>query len=144
MFLNVSINFTFCRYLALLSDKKMESFEFPSNFIWSAATASYQVEGGVAEDGRGPSIWDTFSKAGKCRNHTGDIACDSYHNWERDIEIVKELGVQQYRMSFSWSRILPDGTLKHVNQKGVEYYKKLIAGLIEAGIEPMVSSSEKR
>ena len=125
--------------LGLLSDSKMDSFEFPPKFIWSAATASYQIEGGAAEDGRGPSIWDTFSKAGKCRNYTGDVACDSYHNWRRDIEMIKELGIQQYRFSISWSRLLPDGTLKKVNQKGVEYYKNLINGLIEAGIEPMVS-----
>ncbi|KAE9548013.1 hypothetical protein FO519_008774 [Halicephalobus sp. NKZ332] len=117
----------------------MESFEFPSNFTWSVATASYQIEGAASEDGRGPSIWDTFSKAGKCQNDTGDVACDSYHNWKRDIEMIKELGVHQYRLSLSWSRLLPDGTLKKINQKGVEYYKKLIAGLIEAGIEPMIT-----
>uniref|UniRef100_A0AC34RR68 Beta-glucosidase n=1 Tax=Panagrolaimus sp. JU765 TaxID=591449 RepID=A0AC34RR68_9BILA len=122
-----------------MSSESVKTYDFPPNFVWAVATSAYQIEGAASEDGRGPSIWDMFSKAGKSKNHTGCVACDSYHNWKRDIEMIKELGVQQYRFSISWPRILPDGTLKTINQKGVEYYKNLIAGLIEAGIEPNVT-----
>ena len=109
--------------------------KFPESFTWGVATAAAQVEGAVFEDGRGPSIWDAFSRLpGKIKNgYLPDIACDSYHKVERDVEMLKELGVKSYRFSFSWSRILPEGTGK-VNEKGIIYYKKLLALLKENGI----------
>ncbi|XP_061162615.1 uncharacterized protein LOC133171833 [Saccostrea echinata] len=115
--------------------------QFPDDFIWSAATAAYQVEGAWNEDGRGPSIWDTFSHIkGKIENNdTGDVACDSYHNFQQDVELLKELGVSHYRFSISWSRIYPLGTTEMLNQRGVEYYHRLIDALKAAKIEPMVT-----
>lgn len=85
---------------------------FPENFVWGAATAAYQVEGAVQEDGRGLSIWDTFSHTpGKTRNgDTGDIACDSYHRWAEDIALLKEMHLKAYRFSIAWPRHLPAGT----------------------------------
>jgi len=85
---------------------------FPENFVWGAATAAYQVEGAVQEDGRGLSIWDTFSHTpGKTRNgDTGDIACDSYHRWAEDIALLKEMHLKAYRFSIAWPRIFPQGT----------------------------------
>uniref|UniRef100_A0A0N4Z7E2 Cytosolic beta-glucosidase n=1 Tax=Parastrongyloides trichosuri TaxID=131310 RepID=A0A0N4Z7E2_PARTI len=114
--------------------------QFPKDFIWGTATSSYQIEGGAFEDGKGKSIWDDFVKlSGKIANNdTGDVACDSYHRIDQDIEILKELGVQFYRFSLSWPRIFPTGYGK-VNQKGVDYYNKLINKLIENNIQPMVT-----
>ena len=85
---------------------------FPENFVWGAATAAYQVEGAVQEDGRGLSIWDTFSHTpGKTKNgDTGDIACDSYHRWAEDIALLKEMHLKAYRFSIAWPRIFPQGT----------------------------------
>ena len=84
---------------------------FPPGFVWGTATASYQVEGGATADGRGPSIWDTFSHTpGKVRDgDTGDIACDHYHRWPEDIALMRELGIKAYRLSMAWSRVLPAG-----------------------------------
>ncbi|KHN85171.1 Beta-glucosidase 6 [Toxocara canis] len=117
------------------------SYTFPHGFIWSTATAAYQVEGAAFEDGRAPSTWDRFVRLpGKIDdNSTADVACDSYHLYASDIELMKNLGVKQYRFSISWSRILPHGLVDFVNTKGVEYYNKLIAELIKNGIEPMVT-----
>jgi beta-glucosidase len=124
--------------MSLMPEKHI--YKFPDDFKFACATAAYQVEGAFNEDGRAASIWDTFTHEGGSANHdTGDIACDSYHLWKRDIEMIKSLGVQQYRFSISWPRILPDGTTKHVNQKGVDYYKTLLKALIDEGIEPMVN-----
>lgn len=111
--------------------------KFPENFVWGVATAAAQIEGAAFEDGRGPSIWDAFSRLpGKIKNGgLPDTACDSYHLVERDVEMLKELGVNSYRFSFSWSRILPEGTGK-VNDKGIAYYKKLLTLLKENGIRP--------
>ena len=93
--------------------------QFPENFVWGVATAAAQIEGAAFEDGRGPSIWDVFSRMpGKIKNGgIPDICCDSYHNIERDVALLNELGVKAYRLSFSWSRILPDG-VGEVNQQG--------------------------
>ena len=111
--------------------------QFPDNFTWGVATAAAQIEGGAFEDNRGASIWDVFSRLpGKIKNGgIPEVACDSYHRVERDVEMMKELGVNSYRFSFSWSRILPDGT-GQVNEKGIAYYKKLIRLLKENGIRP--------
>ncbi|XP_061162617.1 lactase/phlorizin hydrolase-like, partial [Saccostrea echinata] len=115
--------------------------KFPDDFIWSAATAAYQVEGAWNEDGRGPSIWDTFSHLpGRTLNgDTGDITCDSYHNYLRDVEMLKELGVSHYRFSISWSRIFPLGTDEMFNPRGAAYYHRLIDALKASGIKPMVT-----
>src|SRR5271166_1624245 len=93
---------------------------FPDGFLWGAATAAYQIEGAATEDGKGPSIWDTFSHTpGKVyHGDTGDVACDSYHRYPEDIEVLKRLGVEAYRFSVSWPRILPEGR-GEVNPKGL-------------------------
>lgn len=116
----------------------MSVIEFPKDFKWGAATAAYQIEGAADKDGRKPSIWDTFSKTpGKVYNgDTGDIACDSYHRYEEDVELVADLGAEMYRFSVSWPRIFPDGT-GEVNRAGVEYYHRLVDSLLAKGIEPM-------
>ncbi len=111
-------------------------YQFPENFVWGVATAAAQIEGAAFEDGRGPSIWDVFSRLpGKIKNGgVPDVCCDSYHNIERDVALLKELGVKAYRLSFSWSRILPDG-VGEVNSAGIDYYKRLLTALKEAGIQ---------
>ena len=113
---------------------------FCKDFIWGAATASYQIEGAAAEDGKGPSVWDRFShEPGKiCFGHTGDVACDHYHRFREDVALMKEMGVKNYRFSLSWPRLLPEGTGK-VNEKGVAFYNALIDELISAGIRPFVT-----
>jgi beta-glucosidase len=114
--------------------------KLPAGFVWGCATASYQIEGAVKEDGRGASIWDVFSHTpGKVANgDTGDVACDSYHRYREDIALLKNLGVKAYRMSIAWSRIYPNGR-GPVNQKGVDYYNRVIDALLAAGIQPYVT-----
>ncbi len=116
----------------------MTQLQFPDGFTWGVATSAYQIEGTWNEDGRSPSIWDTFAKIpGKTKNgDTGDVACDHYHRWPQDVALMKELGVQVYRFSVSWPRILPNGR-GQVNQKGLDFYSRLVDGLLEAGITPM-------
>lgn len=116
----------------------MAIIQFPENMKWGTATASYQIEGATNEDGRGLSIWDTFSKTpGKVLNgDNGDVACDSYHRYEEDVQIMKELGIDVYRFSVAWPRIFPHGT-GEINQAGLDYYHRLVDALLEAGIEPM-------
>ena len=111
--------------------------EFPKDFIWGVATAAQQIEGGMREGGRGFSNWDVFSHIPGTIQGGGvpDIACDSYHLYERDVAMMKELGVTSYRFSFSWPRIIPDGS-GEVNPEGIAYYKRLIACLKENGIIP--------
>lgn len=113
---------------------------FPKDFIWGSATASYQIEGAVNEDGRGESIWDRFSHTpGKVTNgDTGDVACDHYHRYKQDIKIMKEIGLQSYRFSIAWPRIFPEGKGK-MNQKGIDFYDRLINELLENGIDPAVT-----
>lgn len=115
----------------------MAIIQFPSGFRWGAATASYQIEGAAHEDGRGLSIWDTFSHTpGKVHNgDNGDVACDSYHRFEEDISLMKELGITCYRFSVAWPRIYPNGR-GEVNPKGLEFYHRFVDKLLEAGIEP--------
>jgi beta-glucosidase len=110
---------------------------FPADFTWGVATAAYQVEGAVAEDGRSPSIWDTFSHTpGKIDGgDTGDVACDHYHRWPEDIAIMKELGVNAYRFSVAWPRVVPGGS-GPVNPAGLAFYDRLVDALLEAGITP--------
>ncbi|OPZ89576.1 MAG: Beta-glucosidase [Firmicutes bacterium ADurb.Bin419] len=115
----------------------MKKSEFPKDFMWGSATASYQVEGAYNEDGRGESIWDRFSHTpGKVLNSdNGDVACDHYHRYEEDVRLMKELGLKYYRFSIAWPRIFPDGTGKP-NEKGIDFYKRLTNLLLENGISP--------
>ncbi len=113
---------------------------FPESFLWGTATAAYQVEGAVNEDGRGTSIWDTFSHTpGKVlHGDTGDIACDQYHRLEEDLDLMTELGLRAYRFSVAWPRIQPEGS-GPANQKGLDFYRRLVEGLRERSIEPMLT-----
>ena len=113
---------------------------FRKDFVWGAATASYQVEGAAYEDGKGLNIWDVFCKEDGhvYEHHTGDVACDQYHRYKEDVAIMKELGLKAYRFSVNWARILPEGTGK-VNEKGLAYYDNLGNCLIENGIEPYMT-----
>ncbi|RKY73614.1 MAG: beta-glucosidase, partial [Candidatus Latescibacterota bacterium] len=113
---------------------------FPDGFLWGAATASYQIEGSPLADGAGPSIWHRFSHTpgNVAEGHTGDIACDHYRRWREDLALMRELGLKAYRFSVSWPRVLPEGKGR-VNEKGLGFYERLVEGLGEAGIEPMVT-----
>lgn len=113
---------------------------FPAGFLWGAATASYQVEGAWNEGGRGESIWDRFSHTpGAVLNgDTGDVACDHYHRWQEDIALMKDLGLKAYRLSIAWPRILPEGRGR-VNQAGLDFYSRLVDGLLAAGITPFIT-----
>ncbi len=110
---------------------------FPEGFRWGAATAAYQIEGAAAEDGRGMSVWDTFSRVpGRTANgDTGDVACDHYHRYAEDLDLMQELGLGTYRFSISWPRIQPDGR-GPVNRRGLDFYRRLIEGLLQRGISP--------
>ena len=116
------------------------SMDFPRDFRWGVATASYQIEGAAQEDGRGASIWDTFSKTpGKVANgDNGDVACDHYHRFEYDIAVMRELGVDSYRFSIAWPRLFPNGDAVR-NEPGFAFYHRLIDALIDAGIEPVIT-----
>ncbi|WP_123968638.1 GH1 family beta-glucosidase [Streptomyces sp. TLI_185] len=113
---------------------------FPPDFLWGTATAAYQIEGAVAEDGRSPSIWDTFSHTpGKVAgNDNGDVACDHYHRWREDIGLMRQLGTNAYRLSIAWPRVMPGGD-GPVNPKGLAFYDELIDALLAAGIMPSVT-----
>ena len=107
-------------------------------FVWGVSTASYQIEGAVAEDGRKPSIWDTWCRQGKVANgDTGDVACDHYHRYREDVDLMKVLGVGAYRFSIAWPRVLPDGR-GAPNEAGLSFYDRLIDAVLEAGIEPWI------
>ncbi|MEV2238079.1 GH1 family beta-glucosidase [Micromonospora sp. NPDC049891] len=113
---------------------------FPPDFGWGAATSAYQIEGAAKEDGRGESIWDTFSRTpGRTRNgDTGDVAADHYHRYAEDLDLMRDLGLRSYRFSISWPRIQPDGT-GAANQRGLDFYRRLVDGLHERGIAPMAT-----
>ena len=115
-------------------------YTFPKDFVWGAATASYQIEGAWDEEGKGESIWDRFSHTpGKVDNgDTGDVACDHYHRWRDDVVMMKELGLNSYRFSIAWPRVLPTGRGK-INQIGIDFYSQLVDALLEAGIKPFVT-----
>jgi beta-glucosidase len=113
---------------------------FPSDFIWGAATASYQIEGAVHEDGRGESVWDRFcATQGKVRGgDSGAVACDFYHRYRDDIQLMRELGLDAFRFSIAWPRVLPDGRGR-VNTAGLDFYDRLVDELLRAGIEPFAT-----
>ena len=115
-------------------------FTFPKGFFWGTATASYQIEGAWKEDGKGESIWDRFAHTpGKIKNgDTGDVACDSYHRWSEDIALMRAMNLTSYRFSIAWPRIQPAGS-GSANSKGVDYYSRLVDGLLEARIRPLVT-----
>ncbi|XP_060532762.1 myrosinase 1-like [Cylas formicarius] len=132
--------------LCIISSSKADinNKYFPESFQFGAAGAAYQIEGGWNEDGKGESIWDHFlhynNPTSKVIDGTnGDVACDSYHNWQEDVDNLKKLGVKLYRLSISWTRILPDGTPYQVNQEGIDYYVNLFKALKQNGIEPVVT-----
>lgn len=117
----------------------MNMLSFPKDFIWGVAASAYQIEGAWNEDGRGMSIWDTFSHIpGKVlNNENGDVAADHYHRWREDVALMSELGVKAYRFSTAWPRILPEG-VGRVNPKGLDFYDRLVDELLRRGIEPYV------
>ncbi|MGW0770202.1 GH1 family beta-glucosidase [Streptomyces sp. NPDC002676] len=120
--------------------ERIDLAAFPHDFLWGTATAAYQIEGAVAEDGRSPSIWDTFSHTpGKIANDdNGDVACDHYHRWREDIRLMRQLGVSAYRLSVAWPRVRPGGD-GPVNPEGLAFYDRLVDALLEAGITPSVT-----
>jgi beta-glucosidase len=120
-----------------MTEKKLH---FPPDFVWGAATSSYQIEGAWDEDGKGESIWDRFAHTpGHVeRGETGDVAADHYHRWREDVAIMKELGLDAYRFSIAWPRVLPEGR-GGVSQAGLDFYSRLVDVLLEAGIQPYVT-----
>ena len=110
---------------------------FPNDFLWGTATSSYQIEGAVNEDGRGPSIWDTFAHAeGNIEDRSnGDVACDHYHRYKDDVGLIRDLGAKAYRFSIAWPRVFPEGT-GTPNPKGLDFYDRLVDELLARGIEP--------
>ncbi len=113
---------------------------FAKDFVWGAATSSYQIEGAAQEDGKGQHVWDVFVKEPGhiAEGHTGDRACDHYHLFREDIKLMKEMGLMAYRFSIDWSRILPEG-VGRVNEKGIAFYSELIDTLLQHGIEPYIT-----
>ena len=113
---------------------------FNKDFAWGVATASYQIEGGAYEDGKGLSVWDEFCKIPDkiADGYTGEVACDHYHSYKQDIRLMKSMGIKAYRFSVSWTRVMPSGT-GEINEKGMEFYHNLISELIDNGIEPYVT-----
>jgi 6-phospho-beta-glucosidase len=112
---------------------------FQNDFLWGSASAAYQIEGGASQDGKGPSIWDSYSQipGNTFKNSTGEVAIDFYNKFAEDIELMKEMGLNAYRFSVSWPRVMPDG--RTINKKGVEFYHKVIDKLIECGVEPILT-----
>jgi beta-glucosidase len=118
----------------------MTAHSFPANFLWGTATASFQIEGATTEDGRGESIWDRFcATPGKIlTGETGDPACDSYHRYQEDIALMRELGTNAYRFSVAWPRVVPAGD-GSINETGLDYYDRVVDALSAANIEPLVT-----
>src|SRR4030088_1471060 len=110
---------------------------FPEGFSWGVATSAFQIEGAVKEDGRGASIWDSYAHTpGKIRGgDNADVANDHYHRYKDDVRLMRDIGVKNYRFSIAWPRVFPDGT-GQPNAKGLDFYRRLVDALLEAGIEP--------
>ncbi|CAG9765656.1 unnamed protein product [Ceutorhynchus assimilis] len=124
---------------ASLPKAEINNRKFPESFKWGAATAAYQIEGGWNEDGKGESMWDHFTHTNPSVTDdklNGDVACDSYHRWREDIQLLKQLGVSVYRFSVAWTRILPTGYLDSYNQAGVDFYVTFVKELLANGITP--------
>ncbi|HZZ75108.1 MAG TPA: family 1 glycosylhydrolase, partial [Puia sp.] len=119
---------------------KLNRESFGKDFHWGVSTAAYQIEGGHDADGKGPSIWDNFTRQRKkiYASHHGDTACNSYNLFREDILLLSQMHIPNYRFSISWSRIFPDGTGR-VNQGGVDYYNRLIDECLSMGIQPWVT-----
>jgi beta-glucosidase len=131
--------------MTIASNLAQSARQFPADFQWGAATSAYQIEGAVSNDGRLPSVWDTFSQLGRGTpwrttkdGKTGAIACDHYHRFAADIELMAALGVKHYRFSIAWPRIVPTGR-GQVNEAGVDFYRRLIDQLLDHGIEPVAT-----
>jgi beta-glucosidase len=122
------------------ADPEVAELRFPEGFVWGAATAAYQIEGAVRDDGRAASIWDTFSRTpGKVfAGHSGDVACDHYHRYGQDVALMAELGLGAYRFSVAWPRVQPDGS-GPVNPPGLDFYDRLVDELCQRGIDPIVT-----
>ncbi|XP_059429779.1 beta-glucosidase 12-like [Corylus avellana] len=125
------------------STASLSRSSFPEGFIFGTASASYQFEGAAKEDGKGASIWDTYTHTypGKITDHsTGDVAVDQYHRYKEDVHLMKKMGLDGYRLSISWSRVLPNGKLSGgVNREGIKYYNNLINELLAKGVKPFVT-----
>ena len=117
-----------------------ESYRFPDGFLWGAATSAYQIEGSPLADGAGPSIWERFAHTPTMMHNgdTGDVACDHYNRWREDVALMSELGLQGYRFSVAWARVLPTGRGK-VNPKGLAFYERLVDALLARNIKPLVT-----
>ena len=126
--------------LAFLTDDELNRLDFGRDFKWGVASAAYQIEGAWNADGKGPSIWDTFThKKGKIKNgDTGDVSCDFYHSYASDLTLVKKMNFDVNRFSLSWSRIIPEGTGK-VNEAGIDFYNRVIDRCLELGLEPWIT-----
>ena len=113
---------------------------FPADFVWGFATSAYQIEGAADEDGRGPSIWDTFARVpGAIADGTnGDVACDHYHRYAEDVALLAGIGAKAYRFSISWPRVQPDGT-GPANERGLDFYDRLVDAILAAGVQPLVN-----
>jgi beta-glucosidase len=123
-----------------VSDVEGLARRFPAGFLFGAATAAYQIEGAHDADGKGPSIWDTFTRrpGAIARGETGDVACDHYRRWREDVELMRALGLSAYRFSISWPRVLPEGSGK-VNERGLDFYQRVIDALLARQIRPFVT-----
>ena len=119
-----------CQVESYQAEELLLQDNFPPDFVWGAATAAYQIEGGWDEDGKGENIWDLFVREpGNIKDgSSGDVACDSYHQYQADVELLKQMGVTSYRFSISWARVLPAG-VGEPNPQGIQYYRNLINGL---------------
>lgn len=135
---NVSRVIRFMKTDKFTEEHALSRSEFPAGFRWGCATSSYQIEGASSADGRGESIWDRFcAEPGRIRDaSSGTIACDHFHRWAGDLDLAKEVGLNAYRFSIAWTRIFPNGRGGPANSKGLDFYARLIDGMLERGLEP--------
>jgi beta-glucosidase len=128
-----------CSFFAMRGQTIMAAVsEFPADFLWGAATSAYQIEGATREGGRGESIWDRFARSPGAveRGETGDVACDHYHRWREDVDLIHSLGLRAYRFSIAWPRVVPGGR-GAPNQAGLDFYRRLVDQLLERGVAPI-------